>query len=99
MTTIKILDGDVPVKLEWLRSFLAIVDTGGFTKAAKKLRMSQPAVSTHIHELEKNLGAPLFEKIGCKPLTCEIFENKPWKQTRCKCSRPGGVGAPGPGRL
>jgi DNA-binding transcriptional LysR family regulator len=66
MTTIKILDADTPVKLEWLRSFLAIVDTGGFTRAAKKLRMSQPAVSTHIHELEKNLGAELFEKFGSR---------------------------------
>src|SRR6185436_15891637 len=66
MTTIKILDADSPVKLEWLRSFLAIVDTGGFTKAAKKLRMSQPAVSTHISELQKNLGAELFEKLGTR---------------------------------
>lgn len=66
MTTIKVLDADVPVKLEWLRSFLAIVDGGGFTKAAKILRMSQPAVSTHIHELEKNLGVELFEKIGAR---------------------------------
>jgi len=66
MTTIKILDAESPVKLEWLRSFLAIVDTGGFTKAAKKLRMSQPAVSTHISELQKNLGAELFEKLGSR---------------------------------
>ena len=66
MTMIKILDTEVPVKLEWLRSFLAIVDTGGFTKAAKKLKMSQPAVSTHIPELEKNLGAQLFEKLGSR---------------------------------
>ena len=37
--------------------------------------------------------APLFAKIGCKPMTCEIFESKPFRQTRCKCSMPGGVGA------
>jgi len=66
MTTIKVLDADVPVKLEWLRSFLAVIDSGGFTKAAKKLHMSQPAVSTHIIELEKNLGVELFEKIGSR---------------------------------
>jgi len=66
MATIKVLDADVPVKLEWLRSFLAVVDHGGFTKAAKILRMSQPAVSTHINELEKNLGVELFEKIGSR---------------------------------
>jgi DNA-binding transcriptional LysR family regulator len=66
MATIKVLDADIPVKLEWLRSFLAVIDSGGFTKAAKILRMSQPAVSTHINELEKNLGVELFEKIGSR---------------------------------
>ena len=37
--------------------------------------------------------APLFAKIGCKPMTCEIYESKPFRQTRCKCSMPGGVGS------
>jgi len=64
MTVIKLLDAELPVKLEWLRSFLAVAETGGFTKAAKELRLSQPAVSTHIMELEKNLGVKLFEKLG-----------------------------------
>ena len=54
----------MPVKLEWLRSFLTVAETGGFTKAAKQLKVSQPAVSTHVIELEKNLGVRLFEKIG-----------------------------------
>jgi len=37
--------------------------------------------------------APLFAKIGCKPMRCEIYESKPYRQTRCKCRMPGGVGA------
>src|SRR5437867_95499 len=64
MTKIKVLDRELPVKLEWLRSFLAVAETGGFTKASRQLQMSQPAVSTHIMELEKNLGSKLFEKFG-----------------------------------
>src|SRR6185503_11599382 len=64
MTVIKLLDAELPVKLEWLRSFLSVAETGGFTKAARRLRMSQPAISTHIMELEKNLGVKLFEKFG-----------------------------------
>ena len=36
--------------------------------------------------------APLFE-IGCKPVTCDVVQLDHWKQTRCKCRRPGGVGA------
>lgn len=64
MARIKVLDRDLPVKLEWLKSFLAVTECGGFTKAARQLRMSQPAVSTHVIELEKNLRTTLFEKFG-----------------------------------
>jgi DNA-binding transcriptional LysR family regulator len=64
MTSIKLLDKDLPLKLDWVKSFLAVADTGGFTKAAKAIHLSQPAVSTHIKELEANLGTRLFEHIG-----------------------------------
>ena len=63
MKTIKFLDKELPVKLEWLRSFLAVAESGGFTRAAKQLRLSQPAISTHIKELERNL----FERLGLAP--------------------------------
>src|SRR5437588_12905164 len=66
MTSIKLLDKELPVKLDWLRTFLAVAELEGFTKAAKRLRMSQPAVSTHIRELEENLHVKLFEKIGSR---------------------------------
>src|SRR5579863_2342091 len=61
---IKLLDRELPVKLEWLRSFLAVAESGGFTRAARELQMSQPAISTHVKELEENLGVTLFEKAG-----------------------------------
>jgi DNA-binding transcriptional LysR family regulator len=64
MTSIKLLDKDLPLKLDWVRTFLAVADTGGFTKAAKSIHLSQPAVSTHIKELEANLGTRLFEHLG-----------------------------------
>jgi DNA-binding transcriptional LysR family regulator len=54
------------LRLEWLRSFLAVADSGGYSRAARALHMSQPAVSTHVKELEKSLGAKLLEKIGGK---------------------------------
>jgi DNA-binding transcriptional LysR family regulator len=66
MKPIKLLDKELPVKLEWLRSFLAVTEFEGFTKAAKQLQLSQPAVSTHISELEENLGVELFEKVGSR---------------------------------
>ena len=37
---------------------------GSFTKAAEALYISQPALSTAIGNLEKELGAPLFERTG-----------------------------------
>jgi len=64
MTSIKLLDRDLPLKLEWLRSFLTVAEVQGFTKAARILHLSQPAVSTHIKELEENMGTRLFEHLG-----------------------------------
>lgn len=42
-----------------LRSFIAVIRYGSFTTAAAKLRVSQPTVSTHIRQLEEELGTPL----------------------------------------
>ena len=42
-----------------LRSFVAVIRYGSFTTAASKLRVSQPTVSTHIRQLEEELGMPL----------------------------------------
>jgi DNA-binding transcriptional LysR family regulator len=47
-----------------LRSFMAIVDTGSFTRAAERVHKTQSAVSMHIRRLEEQLGRPLFVKNG-----------------------------------
>ena len=48
-----------------LRSFLAIVDTGSFTRAAERVNKTQSAVSMHMKRLEDRLGGKaLFEKQG-----------------------------------
>src|SRR3984885_13201439 len=47
-----------------LRSFLAIVDTGSFTKAAERVHKTQSAVSMHVRRLEEQLGCALFVKHG-----------------------------------
>jgi len=52
------------VELDQVAAFLAIVRRGGFTSAAASLHLSQPAISRRIHLLERELGAPLFERIG-----------------------------------
>jgi DNA-binding transcriptional LysR family regulator len=47
-----------------LRSLAAIVDCGGFRRAAETLHISQSAVSQHIRRLEKAVGQPLVARNG-----------------------------------
>ena len=47
-----------------LKSFVAIVDTGSFTRAADRVNKTQSAVSMQIRRLEEQLGRPLFSKQG-----------------------------------
>ena len=47
-----------------LRTFLAVARFGSFTRAARQLCITQPAVSGHIAALEEALGAQLFNRTG-----------------------------------
>lgn len=46
-----------------LRVFVVLAHEKSFTKAASRLRVSQPAVSQHIAELEKAAGVKLFNRL------------------------------------
>lgn len=48
--------------LSQLETFLAVIEERGFSRAAKRLRRTQPAVSHTIHRLEDEIGEPLFER-------------------------------------
>lgn len=50
--------------LRQLRSFMDVADLGGFSAAAEKAGITQPAVSLHIRLLEKQLGVRLIERVG-----------------------------------
>lgn len=52
------------LNLSFLQSFLAVASSGSFTVAAKKLFITQPAVSQHVNALEKELGVKLFMRRG-----------------------------------
>jgi DNA-binding transcriptional LysR family regulator len=54
----------VMLDTDQLRSFLAIVDSGSFTKAAERVHKTQSAVSMHVRRLEEQLGCALFVKQG-----------------------------------
>jgi DNA-binding transcriptional LysR family regulator len=52
------------MNLHHLRLFTAVVNHGGFTKAAASLHLSQPAISKSLNELERQLNLTLLERSG-----------------------------------
>jgi DNA-binding transcriptional LysR family regulator len=48
--------------LRLLRSFQALAEQGHFGRAARALRVSQPALSKQVRQLEEEVGAPLFAR-------------------------------------
>jgi DNA-binding transcriptional LysR family regulator len=47
-----------------LQAFLAVAETGSFSRAAERIFITQPAVSKRISALESQLGTRLFDRIG-----------------------------------
>ena len=52
------------LNLDQLRSFMEVVALGSFSAAARRLNLTQPAVSLHIRDLERRLGVSLIERAG-----------------------------------
>jgi DNA-binding transcriptional LysR family regulator len=50
--------------VDLLKTFLAIADTGSFTRAAEQVHKTQSAVSMQMKRLEELLGRPLFARDG-----------------------------------
>lgn len=48
------------MRLEYVRSFIGVVNYKSFSLAAKYLYLSQPTISTHIKQLESELGVQLL---------------------------------------
>jgi DNA-binding transcriptional LysR family regulator len=53
-----------PLDIDQLHTFVAIVDTGSFTKAADRVFKTQSAVSMQMRRLEERVGKQLFMKDG-----------------------------------
>ena len=45
-----------------LRCFLAVVETGSFTRAAEKVKRTQSAITQQMSSLEKSIGKKLFDR-------------------------------------
>lgn len=48
--------------LSQLETFLAVAEEKGFSRAAVRMRRTQPAISHTIRKLEEEIGEPLFER-------------------------------------
>jgi len=52
------------VTLQQMNYVITISETGSFNRAAEKLYIAQPSLSSAVHELEKELGVILFNRGG-----------------------------------
>src|SRR5882757_2588929 len=52
------------LNLDQLRALLEVVEHGSFSAAARRLNLTQPAISLQIRELERRFGVQLIERLG-----------------------------------
>ncbi len=52
------------LQIEYLRTFIALAETKGFTRTGVQVNRSQSAVSMQIKRLEDEIGTALFERTG-----------------------------------
>jgi len=50
------------LNLRDIRAFIAVAQTGSFTRAASRLHLSQPALTVQIRRLEETVGVRLFDR-------------------------------------
>jgi DNA-binding transcriptional LysR family regulator len=66
------------MNLKHLAHWLALAETGSFSRAAEKLHITQSALSRSIQVLEEELGGPLVDRVGKKnemtPLGVSVLE-------------------------
>ena len=52
------------LNLDQLRALIEVVELGSFSAAARRLNLTQPAISLQIRELERRFGVQLIERLG-----------------------------------
>jgi len=54
------------MEFQWLTTFITAAECGNFRRTAELLYISQPSVTVHVKQLEKELGVQLFHREGKK---------------------------------
>lgn len=62
---------ELDIQLRQLAYLVEVAAAPSWTEAADRLGISQPALSQSMHELERRIGAPLFEALGRKRVLTE----------------------------
>lgn len=65
------------IKIDEIRSFAAVAETGSFSEAARRLRRAQSVLSMHVAGLEADLGYALFHRTPKPELTARGRELLP----------------------
>src|SRR5947208_186789 len=55
---------DAQMNFRQIRTFVAVADAGGFSRATGRINLSQSAASRQIIALEAELGVQLFDRVG-----------------------------------
>ena len=94
-----------PIDSRQLRAFVILARTGSFTRAARELHLSQPAVSHSIKSLEEEVRCRLFDRVGKSVILTQAGEQflshakKILEEMTAARERLGELGKWGHGRL
>ena len=75
------------MNLRHLEHWLALAETGSFSRAAEKLHITQSALSRSIQALEEDLGGPLVDRVG-KKMSSRPWAALCWSVRGASCMRP-----------
>ncbi|CDM66657.1 LysR family transcriptional regulator [Pyrinomonas methylaliphatogenes] len=60
------------MEMHQLRYFVAVAETGSFSRAAERCHVSQPSLSQQIMKLEARLGQRLFDRLGRRVVLTDV---------------------------